>query len=68
MGKNLDSWKALGDPKPPRRDTAEAIRKLVNGVLVSVGTVYLATGSIMVTVIGAIVSITLAVLYATARR
>jgi hypothetical protein len=68
MGKDLNSSKAAGDPKQPWRDSSEAIRKLVNGVLVSVGTVYLATGSILVTVIGAIVSITLAVLFAAARR
>ncbi|SFK13330.1 hypothetical protein SAMN05421835_11492 [Amycolatopsis sacchari] len=67
MGKDLNSRTPAGGPPRPDGNLG-AVRKLVNGVLVSVGTVYLATNSIVVTIIAAAVAVALAALYLIARR
>jgi len=53
---------ADGSPPPHRRDP-QAVMPVINGVLVGVGTLNLATRSVVVTIIGAVVALTLAGLY-----
>ena len=48
--------------RPPRRPGAGALLTLVNGVLAGVGSVYVGTHSVLITVIAAAVAIVLAVM------
>jgi hypothetical protein len=50
----------VSTPQPPRRPSAGAILTLVNGVLAGVGSVYVGTRSVLVTVIAAFVAAALA--------
>jgi hypothetical protein len=66
MNKSTNPSKASGSrwPKPGRARTALDVAK---GVMVGVGALYLATGSALVTVIGAAVAAALGALYLVAR-
>jgi hypothetical protein len=48
--------------RPPRRPSAGAVLTLVNGALAGVGSVYVGTHSVLVTVIAAAVAVVLAVM------
>jgi hypothetical protein len=53
---------------PPPRPSSEAILTLVTGVLAGVGCVFIGTHSIVITLIAAIVAITLTAMVLTIRR
>jgi hypothetical protein len=52
----------LASSPPPRRPSAGALLTLVNGALAGVGSVYVGTQSVLITVIAAVVAIVLAVM------
>jgi hypothetical protein len=54
--------------QPPRRRDPQSLLPVINGVLASVGILYMATESIAVTVIGAVVAIALVALYQLSRQ
>jgi hypothetical protein len=59
MGRDMNVSKSVGSSPSPRRRGLQNILKVVNGVLVGVGALYLATGSVVVTAIGAVVAVAL---------
>ena len=63
MSEDLNVSKPAGGPPAPRRRNPRAMLRVINGVLVSVGTLYLATGSVVVAAIGAAVAVGIAALY-----
>jgi hypothetical protein len=67
MSKDMDVSKPSGGPPPNRRGPSE-VPSFINGVLVGVGALYLATRSIQVTSIGAVVAVVLTALYLIAHR
>lgn len=62
MGKDRNVPKPRGGSQPPRRRDPRGPLKVINGILVGVGTLYLASGSVTVTIIGAVVATVLAAL------
>jgi hypothetical protein len=62
MSEDQNVAKPAGGPPSPGRNPQPAVG-MINGVLVGVGTLYLATKSIEVTIVGAVVAATLAALY-----
>jgi len=63
MSEDTNVSKPTGDAPSPRRREPQAMMKLINSVLVAVGTLYLATESVAVTIIGASVAVALVLLY-----
>lgn len=68
MSKDKDFSKRTGGLPSPRRPSARAMVRAVNGLLVGIGTLYLATNSAVVTAIGAVLAIILVVLWLTLYR
>ena len=62
MSEDTNASTPAGGPPSPRR-RSQASMKAINGALVGVGTVYLTTDSITVTIIGASVAVVLTALY-----
>ena len=63
MSKDLNVSKPAGGSPAPRRRNPRAMLRVINGVLVGVGTLYLATGSVIMAAIGAVVAVVLAALH-----
>jgi len=68
MGKDIDVSKSSGNSPSPQRGDSRDVVKVIKTVLVGVGALYLATGSIVVTVIGSVVAAALVALYALTHR
>lgn len=68
MSQNGNVEQPTNGSRQPRRRNLQVIVKSVNGAVAGIGGVYLATQSIAVTVIGAIVAVLLAALYVTIER
>ncbi len=68
MSEDKNISKPTGDAPPPRRRDSQAMMKLINSVMVAVGTLYLATESVAVTIIGATVAVVLVTLYLVLHR
>ena len=66
MSKELNKKERLDDA--PSQQTSQSVLTVVTAALGAVGTLYLATGSIAVTVIGAVVAILSAALYLAAAK
>lgn len=62
MSEDRNVAKPAGDPPSPGR-SSQTILGVINGALVSVGTLFVATKSVEVTIIGAVVAVALAGLY-----
>lgn len=59
MGRDTNASKAAGSSPSPRRRGPQVMLKVINGVLVGVGALYLTTESVVVTAIGAVVAVAL---------
>lgn len=68
MGKDANTPKPVGGSPPPRRGAPQTMLLVINGVLAGVGSLYLTTGSVIVTIIGAAVAIASATLYSISGR
>ncbi|MGH3879299.1 MAG: hypothetical protein ACRDSK_19915 [Actinophytocola sp.] len=62
MSEDQNVAKPAGGPPSPGRNS-QTVLGMINGALVSVGTLYVATKSVEVTIIGAIIAAVLAGLY-----
>jgi hypothetical protein len=63
MSEDLNTSTPSDGPPLPRGRRPRASLKAINGALVGVGSIYLATESITVTVIGASVAVVLTIVY-----
>jgi hypothetical protein len=63
MSKDKDVSEPIGGPPAPRRPGTPAMMQAINGLLVSIGTLYLVTNSVVVAAIGAVLVIILMVLW-----
>lgn len=68
MGKDIDVSKPTGSSPSPRRGDSRDVVKVIKNVLVGVGALYLATGSVVVTIIGSVVAAVLVTLYVLTRK
>jgi hypothetical protein len=55
-------------PRPPRRPSAGTILTLVNGVLAAVGSVFVSTHSVLITVLATVAALALAAMVLIASR
>ena len=60
--KTVPAMPAASSSRPPQRPSADALLTLVTGVLAGVGSVYVGTRSVLITVIAAVAAIVLVVL------
>lgn len=68
MSKDMDVAEPVGDPPSPKGPSPDAMLAAINGVLISISALYLASKSVLVTAIGAVMAIVLGVIYLFSRR